>query len=166
MEKIEFGTIVNTFGLNGELKILKSNNICEIKPLQDFFIDGYDCAFKCQKIVKTPKFLRLKIFGYDDINMVVQFVGCKIFVENNLVESMYDGVYLIKDLIGSKIFDKSAEIATIVDVENFGAGDILVLDMNGAECRVPFVQGFFSKIEPKNKLLVATEQFFEGLVCE
>ena len=49
-------------------------------------------------------------------------------------------------------------------MENFGATDILVLEFDGKEARVPFVHDFFEDIDVKNKKIIISNRFFEGFV--
>ena len=165
MSKIVIGKIVNTFGLKGELKVMpEDKNFASLKNLHDFYIQGFNDCFKCEKITNNGKFAKIKIFGFDDINMVLQFKNKNILVETEDELQLAENEYLTKDIIGSKVFDCKNQIATIVEVENFGATDILVLDMNGVEARVPFVEIYFDVVNPKEKIFVISKQFFEGVV--
>ena len=160
MEKIYVGQIVNTFGLDGQLKVLMDDYV----KLDEFYIDGFDTVFKCQKQVDNKKFVKIKMYGYDDINNVLLFVGRKIYLKEKAVETLGENEYLKTDLIGSKIVLDGKVLGEVIDVENFGASDILVFDDNGKECRVPFVFEFFNEIKINEKILVASEKFFEGAV--
>ena len=166
MEKYKIGRIVNTFGLKGELKVLPEKGLeNDFKKLDKFWVKGFDEDFVCEKVVIKPnQFIKLKIKGYDDINLVLKFRNKDVLVEGFGKIELEDGEYLTEDLIGSKIYQNGKEIATIIEVENFGATDILVLSMQDKEARVPFVSNFFELIDPKNKRLDITECFFEGLV--
>ena len=166
MEKIKIGKIVNTFGLKGELKVLADKGFeNHFESLNKFWLNGFDDTFICEKInIKKGQFIKLKIKGYDDINNVLSFKNKDIFVEDFLPKQLENGEYLTEDLIGSKLYENGVEIASIVEVENFGATDILVLKMQKKEARVPFLSKFFTKIEPKNKILEITQEFYEGLV--
>lgn len=159
MKKIVVGKIVNTFGLKGELKVLMQN----ITKLDEFFVEGFDGKFKCEKQVDKKGYVKIKIVGYDDINQVMQFLNHNIVIEID-AKNLEDGQYLISDLIGSKIVFKGKQLGVITDVENFGATDILVYKSNGAEHRVPLVEHFFDKISPEEKTLIASDKFFEGAV--
>ena len=166
MENFKIGKIVNTFGLKGELKVLAENGFeNNFKNLKKFWIKGFDNEFVCENVsIKNGQFVKLKIKGYDDINNVLVFKNKDIYIEEFLEQKLEEGEYLTEDLIGSKLFEGDNEIATIVEIENFGATDILVLSMQGKEARVPFVSNFFEKIDPKNKKLVITKSIYEGLV--
>ena len=160
MEKIKVGKIVNTFGLKGELKVLLNQNV----TLDEIYIAGFDEKFRCEKQVDTHKFVKIKFFGYDDINQVLQFVNRDIFVLNMQNEALSDDEYLVTDLVNSKIYLSEKELGKITGVENFGATDILVFECDGKEMRVPFIAEFFDLIDPKNKILKANEKIFEGVV--
>ncbi|MBQ0017107.1 MAG: PRC-barrel domain-containing protein, partial [Clostridiales bacterium] len=76
-----------------------------------------------------------------------------------------DDEYLISDLIGATIFDEDEkQVAKIVDFENYGASDIIVLQKGKKEYRVPFLKEFIVKIDAKNKKMVVNNKFYEVLV--
>ena len=160
MEKLYVGKIVNTFGLKGELKVLMDNYV----ELDEFFIDGYDEVFKCEKQVDKKGYVKIKMYAYDDINLVMQFIGKKIYAKNVAKVELQEDEYLVTDLVGSKLFDGQTEIGTITNVENFGATDIFVYEQNGEEHRVPFVLDFFEDINTKQKTIKVTKKFYEGAV--
>ena len=68
------------------------------------------------------------------------------------------------DYVGFVVVDGERQIAAVLSVENFGASDILVLDMNGKECRIPFVDEFFEYIDKENKTLGIKKIFYEVVV--
>ena len=164
MSKIVFGKIVNTFGIKGELKVLmSSSNFSLLKPLDDFFIDGFDEIFKCERISNNGKFVKIKIFGFDDINLVEIFKNHDIVI-NCEQKELKDNQFLTADLIGAKLVDGKKEIAEVKDVQNFGATDILILNVSGKEMQVPFVDEYIGDVDIKTKTINITKNFYEGLV--
>ena len=159
-----YGKIVNTFGIKGELKVLmSSSNFSLLKSLDDFNIDGFEESFKCKKISNNGKFVKLKIFGYDDINLVEIFKNHDILI-NFEEKSLKTNQFLTKDLIGAKLVDDEKEITTVKDVQNFGATDILVLSMQGKERLVPFVDEYIGDVDIKKRTIKIAKNFYEGLV--
>jgi 16S rRNA processing protein RimM len=105
----------------------------------------------------------IKISGLDDINDVEKFKGHNILVDFDTDYELKENEFMVDDLVGSKIVVDGKQ-AIIVDVENYGAGDILVFELEGKEMRVPFVLKFFDSIDISSKTLVASKHFFEGAV--
>lgn len=166
MEEIVIGKIVNTFGLKGELKVLPKE-MCEAyyKNLKYFNISKFDEEFECENIsIKKGQFVKLKIKNYDNINKVLCFKNHDIIVKKEIKTELEEDEYLTVDLINCKILRDETLVGKVLDVENFGATDILVLDVDGKEARVPFVHEFFENIDVKNKRILITDKFFEGLV--
>lgn len=166
MENRVIGKIVNTFGLKGELKVLAENKQYQnFNNLKEFFIQGFDEKFLVEKIVvKKDQFAKIKIKNYDDINLVEKFKNHNIFVMETPKQNLQEGEFLVEDLIGCRLYKSKDCIGTLIDVENFGATDIFVLDIDGKEARIPFVSDFIKNIDIKHKKIEITEHFYEGLV--
>ena len=72
--KMIIGKIVNTIGLKGELKVVvPQNKLDKFRSMQTFFIDGFSNELTCEKSKVFGNKMSLKIVGYDDINLVLQF---------------------------------------------------------------------------------------------
>lgn len=163
MKKV-IAKIVNTHGLKGQLKILPTiDDKMIFEKLKKFEISGVFDVFECEKIVKSGNVYLLKIAGLDDINLVEKYKGQNIIIEQEGVKLSADQ-YFVTDLIGCQILHNDKQIGKIENIENYGAGDILVFVDNKKEMRVPFVDLFFDKIDVENKVLVANDHFFEGVV--
>lgn len=160
------GKIVNTIGLKGELKVVVSQNkLDKFRSLQTFFIDGFSNELTCEKSKVFGNKMSLKIVGYDDINLVLQFKNKDFYIlatQNQLAKNEF----FVSDLVGLEIFNaQNSFLGKIVDVENYGAGDILVfLDADNKEKRVPFNFTYFAEINPSEKRIVASANFDEGVV--
>ena len=82
----------------------------------------------------------------------------------NCGKELKDNQFLTADLIGAKLVDGKKEIAEVKDVQNFGATDILVLNVSGKEMQVPFVDEYIGDVDIKTKTINITKNFYEGLV--
>ena len=163
-QKHVIGRIVNTFGLKGELKVLPENQN-EFKDIKSFYIAGFDEKFVVEKCtIKDGKFIKLKLKDYDDINQVLKFLNKAIFTEESTDKKLDVDEYLTKDLIGCNLMYKNQVVGIITDVENYGATDIFVYEINNEEKRVPFVDSFIDKIDIKNKVVFATDDFYDGVI--
>lgn len=161
---IEIGKIVKTIGLKGELKVIADkNNTQRILNSSKVFIEGYNNAFTIAKVRNAGNNLAIKFVDYDSIEQVEQFRGKSIFLDAENDFELLPDEYYIEDLIGS-VIEIKGQVATIVDVNNYGAGDILTFEFNGQEMQIPFITDFFDVIDVQNKRLVASEHFFEGAI--
>ena len=164
MEKMKIAKIVNTHGLKGQLKLLPLIDDKKIfNELKTFEITGISGEFECEKMSPKNDMFLLKIKGFDDINLVENFKGRDIVINQDDIV-LQDGQYLVTDLIGSKIMFEGQEIGTIKSIENYGASDVITFVDGKKEKSVPFVDDFFDEIDVKNKVLIANEHFFEGVV--
>ena len=158
------GKIVNSFGLKGELKVLP-NVASDFETLDKFYISGFEDEFKAEKVtIKDNRFVKLKIFGYDDINDIEKFKGRDIIVASKKERLLETDEYLTADLIGCNLIFKNKIFGTITEVENYGASDIFVFIENNQEKRVPFVEDYIGKIDIKNKKIFVTENFYDGVI--
>src|SRR5574344_2525393 len=139
-------------------------DMSKLKGLYSFLSDGFSNQFSGEKISFAGQNIKLKIFGYDDINLVLQFKGCNILVDKEKDFSLKQNEYLVSELLGSQIIDGEKVIGKVNSIENFGATDILVLELFGKEKRVPFVLEYFDEIKPNEKKLIISKNFFEGVV--
>lgn len=164
IQQKKIGKMVNSFGLKGELKILP-NSANDFENLDIFYISGFDQEFKVEKsIIKDNRFVKLKIFGYDDINDIEKFKGHDIIIASKKEKQLGVDEYLTEDLIGCNLIYKNKVVGQITEVENFGASDIFVFIENKEEKRVPFVDEFIDKIDIKNKKIFVTENFYDGVI--
>ena len=162
--KIIIGKIVNTIGLKGELRVIVNNSHIErFVNLYEFKIEGFDKTFICEKSKVFGNKTSLKIKDLNDINLVEMFKNHDFYVVVNEQTQLDEDEFFVKDLIGSKIVN-GKEIGTVIDVENYGAGDIIVFIENKKEKRVAFNYYYFKEIDVENKVLVASDNFYEGVV--
>ena len=63
---------------------------------------------------------------------------------------------MIEDLIGMTIFNEKGEfVGQVVEVINYGSADIFIIEKEGRQMQVPFVEGVFVK---EGDSLVANSQ--------
>ena len=163
-KKIVIAKIVNTIGLKGELKVVVDlANAKRLYDVKEIYIQGFDDKFKLSKVRQAGKNLAIKLDGFDTIEQVEKFKGREILLDAENDFKLLENEFYIDDLLNCNIL-VNGKLAKITAVENYGAGDILVFELDEKEMQIPFVLDFFDKIDIKNKVLVASERFFEGAV--
>ena len=164
--KIVIAKIVNTIGLKGELRVVADKSNTErLYDVKEVYIQGFDKKFVLSKVRPASKNLAIKLDGLDTIEQVERFKGKDILLDAETDFKLVEDEYYIDDLLDCNIL-VDGKLAKITAVENYGAGDILVFELDGNEMQIPFVLDFFEKIDIQNKVLVASERFFEGAVWE
>lgn len=165
MDKIKIGKIVNTIGLNGQLKfLLLGTNDTILKTAKKLYIGNFDEKFECEMFSKkSGSVYSLKLLNYNDINDVEKFKNCDVYIEHNN-QNIDINQFFVADLVGCQIFFDGNNAGTVTDVENFGASDILVFEQYKKEFRVPFVDEYIEQVDTKNKQIFASDKFLEGVV--
>ena len=164
------GAILGAHGIKGEVKVksfaAKPAAIAEYGPLTD---SRHKRAFDLG-IVGTADAAKgiviARIAGIADRNAAEALKGVELFVERNRLPPPTDPEeYYLADLIGLAALDpKGAKLGEIVSVDNYGAGDLLlVVPDNGEGFVVPFAKAFVPVVDIKGGRVVLDlpADFFE-----
>lgn len=125
--RILLGQIMRAHGIRGEV-IVKTftgapADIGAYGALTD--ADGRD-PLRLSVVRASEKGAVARIAGVDDRNAAEALKGRELFVARNRLPAAREGEYYHADLIGLDVFDRrSQRIGRVVDVQNFGAGDLL-----------------------------------------
>lgn len=162
---ISIGKIMNFFGIKGEAKI-GFDNLNLIKNAKKVFLLD-DVSKKELNIVTTrfhKNFAIVKFKEINDINDLLNFKGQRLFIEKNeAVKTFSKDEFLIKDLIGCKVFQDDCNIGTVESVSCSISQDLLNIKNDlGQISSVPFVQEFFPIVDIKNKKIIIKP--IEGLL--
>ena len=142
------GEVSSPHGVRGEVKIKSFTadpaSLGEYSPL-------------CSKDGEEEFLLRVKsvagnmliaaIKGVNDRGAAQKLRGTKLFVARTRLPKAEKGRFYVEDLKGlSAVDDKGNRVATVKDVLNFGAGDLLVIENEaGREWILPFKLPFAGK---------------------
>lgn len=145
MKLIKVGRIVNTHGIRGELKIQTHLEELIVKGC-NVLIKGENSTY--EEVVETRRmhkgFLLITLKGYNNINEVLKFKGCNIFVYGS------DDVILSQDIIGFKVEEHGKTIGVVSEVLTNTSQDVIVLDNN---IMIPNVDEFVKDIDVANCLI-------------
>jgi 16S rRNA processing protein RimM len=148
------GAILGAHGIKGEVKVksfaAKPAAIAEYGPLVDpkrkrsFDLSVVGTGDAAKGVVIA------RIAGVTDRNEAEALKGVELFVERERLPAPKDPEeYYLADLIGLGAFDaKDAKLGEIVSVDNYGAGDLLlVVPENGEGFAVPFAKAFVPVVD-------------------
>lgn len=160
---IEFGKIVNTHGLKGEVKVYSyTDNVDNILKLKKVYIAG--TKYDVQSIKPFKNMFIMKLKGIDIIEHTKPFIDKMCFREIVKGESNDDEGYFVKDLIGLQVIDEQGnKIGTLKEVFNTGANDVyeVVLE-DGKSIYLPAIKQVVKKIDIASQTMVV--KIMEGLI--
>ena len=152
------GTLVNTHGIKGEVKIISNFKYKEEVFKKDNTIYINDKKYTINTYRKHQKYDLITLKGYDNINDVLDLKGNKIYI--NREEYTFSGI-LNEDLYGKKVYDKDKYIGTLKEIVDNKKQELLVIENNGKTFLVPYVDEFVKEIDEYIKL-----DLIKGLIDE
>ena len=162
METIEFGKIVNTHGLKGEVKVYSyTDNEKKILKLKKVYIRGKEYKVESMKLQKQMFLMKLQ--GIDNIDQTKFLMNEMCFREVEKNESNDDEGYFIKDLVGMEVVDESGNtIGTLKEVFRTGANDVYeVVDKDNKSIYLPAIKKVIKSIDISSRKM--TVELMEGL---
>lgn len=143
---LEIAKILKPQGIKGEVKALPLTNVLAVfKSIKNAFVGGKDMVI--EKISMRQGFLYIKFKDINTRNDAELLRNQSIKISKDILENFKEeDEFLIDDLIGMVIYDeKGALVGQIVEVINYGSSDIFIIEKEGRQMQVPFVEGVFEK---------------------
>lgn len=162
MEYIEFGKIVNTHGIKGEVKIYSyTDNPSNILKLKKVYIENNE--YQVERIRLASNMFILKLKGIDRIEDTESIKNKEIFREVLNKEKESTDEFFVRDLIGLDVVNEEEnKIGILSDIINTGANDIYVVKREAQkELLLPAIKQVVKNIDIKNKKIVV--KIMEGL---
>ena len=162
METIEFGKVVNTHGLKGEVKVYSyTDDTNHILKLKKVYISNKEYIVESMKVQKQMFLMKLK--GIDTIEATSSIMNKMCYREIIKDESNEADGFFIKDLIGLKVIDVNGnEIGTLKEVFRTGANDVYeIVDNENKSKYIPAIKEVVKSIDIKSKVMII--ELMEGL---
>ena len=158
------GKISKAQGIKGEMKLQLNNSELNLSNVKSFIIDGN--FYKVEKIFSRPNGVFVKLEGVEDRNAAESLQNKNIDVDRSELESLKETEFYFDDLIGAKLVADGKEIAEIVDIEQYGAADVIVVSENGKIFNLPFLNDIFLKFDKNKKEFVVDKERYEDMKVE
>lgn len=165
---ISVGKILNFHGIKGEAKVGFSQNQQDfLKKLKSVFVkhENEYLPFTITSVRFNKTFALIKFEGIDDINDIIPYKNCLIFVEQKVIrENLDEDEFLIDELTGLQVFDgQGKNIGVVVGVSNNGTSDLIsIKSLSKKISMVPFVKALVPEVDIKGKKIVVNN--IEGLI--
>ena len=152
------GTLVNTHGIKGEVKVISNFKYKEevFKKYNIIYINDKKYIVNTHR--KHQKFDLLTFKGYENINDVLNLKGNKIYI--NREDYTFEGI-LNEDLYGKKVYDKDKYIGNLKEIIDNKNQELLVIEKDNKTYLVPYVDEFVKEINEDIKL-----DLIKGLIDE
>ena len=160
---IEIATIVKPQGIKGEIKAVPSTNVVEVfDVIKECLVGGKVMHIK--NLSFRQGFLYIKFAEINSRNEAENYSNLNINIDKQLLQdSKGEEEFLIDDLIGLVLYDDKGEmVGQIVNVLNYGASDIFVVEKDGRTYDIPYVDDVF-KVE-NGTLIVDSEKLLEVMI--
>ena len=169
MNYIRIGTVINTHGLKGELKISSESDFDDIR-----YKKGNTVYLECDEGMKPftvqtyrvhKGFPLVSFTDHADINMVEKYKGCGVYIDAKDRQELPEGEYYRDQLEGLCAVDEEGVVlGTVTAVEEtMGAqNNLRIRDPEGKEFLVPNVPAFVVRVDLEEKKIVIRR--IEGLL--
>jgi|SRR5699024_183180 len=162
------GKIINTHGIDGELKIIEQTDFPERFDVGStiYLIDSKKQAIpvEIESYRQMNKFGLLKLKGYDDIATAETLKGLELKIKKEQVGKLAEGEYYYFEIIGCEVYATTGELIGKIDsVMSPGANDVWVVKNNqNKEYLIPFIPPVVKSVDIKNKRIEI--EVMEGLL--
>lgn len=151
MEYIYVGTLVNTHGIKGEVRLLSDfeHKKLVFKPNFKLYIGKSkdEVAVSTYRVHKN--FDMLTFIGINNINDVLKFKGEYVYA---LREDIKHEGYFKEDLIGMEVYVSDKLVGSVKEIMKSKAHDILVIRGNKKHM-VPFISEFVDNVDTNKRII-------------
>ena len=156
---LEAGKIINTQGLQGEVKVQAwADSAEDLLPYTRFVAAGEELKVAKSRVQKGFLYLR-----FEDKNTIEDVIPLKGKVLHMYREDLIlpEGVHLLSDIIGSRVVDEEGnDIGVVEDILERPAANVYVI-RGDREILVPSVPEFIKKVDTDQRIV--TVRLIEGM---
>ncbi len=139
------GTLVNTHGVKGEVRIMSDSDQPEITFAVGNELKYFNKEQEGKLIIKSMRphkqFILLTFEGINNINDIEWLKGTKMYCDRPELE---DGEYYLKDLVGKSVIDQNNNtIGEVIDIIDQGPYENLIVKLSeNKKTNIPMVDEF------------------------
>jgi 16S rRNA processing protein RimM len=139
--RIALAAVAGAHGVKGELRLkLFSESAESLSRHEKVFVGGVERRLLFVR--DGGKTAVARIEGVSDRSAAEALRGTLIEVDRISLPPLEEGEYYHADLIGLPVVDRQAKpVGAVAAVENYGAGDLLEIDVKGKRSLIPFRDG-------------------------
>ncbi|WP_067729433.1 ribosome maturation factor RimM [Oceanobacillus damuensis] len=161
------GKIVNTHGIKGEVKVMRISDFEErFEPGETVYVikdeQPIELTIATHRMHKGFDLVQFK--GYDNINKVESFKGCKLKIYEGQLTDLAEDEYYYHEIIGCEVFtNDDRSLGEIKEILSPGANDVWVVKQaKGKDLLIPYIDDVVLEIDTAEKKVVIEPM--EGLL--
>ena len=150
LEFITVGSIVNTHGIRGEVKVLPQGMEAELlRGCKTLYINGTPCTVEFSRVHKGC--LLVKLVGVDDMDTALTYKNKTVTIRRKDVK-LPEGVFFDQELLGLTARDAETgeELGKVEEVLDYPAHKVYVVRGGRDEFLIPAVPAFVQSIDMDN----------------
>lgn len=159
-EYIVVGKVVDTFGLEGELKVYPYLPQEFWENYQKVYLKrkgGDYVPFEIEWIDFMKNLVILKFKGFDKVDQVEQFKGAKLYLPKEELPRLQEDEFYAFELIGMEVItDKGKRLGEVEDIRDLGVYDALVL--KSGNLIIPFVSDIILDVNRERGEIIVKEE--------
>ncbi|WP_123040018.1 ribosome maturation factor RimM [Cohnella candidum] len=167
---LNVGTIVNTHGVKGEVRVWPQTDFPELrfKPGSKLLLvppeAGNPSPVEIQSSREQKNVYVLKLKGIDDMNGAEKLKGWGLKVTETERAPLDEGEYYVRDIVGCMVVTEDGEtLGTVSDVLTPGANDVWVVKRaTGKELLLPVIDDVVLEVDVASKRIKV--HLMEGLL--
>lgn len=166
MDRIIVGRIVNTHGINGEVKCVSMTDEPDrFEELQYVYLDETNVRLEITNARYAKGLVYLRFKDLNHINDVEKFKGLYLSIDFENRRKLPEDSYYLFDLIGIRVLDENAnELGVITNVYQTGANDVYELDYDTNKL-IPAIKEVVRQVDISKKIMIINkiEGLFDGI---
>jgi 16S rRNA processing protein RimM len=139
--RILVGKIGAAHGLKGEVKVTSfTEDPAAIALYGPLYAEGRQQALRIKSARQASGTLIIRFEGIDERTQAEELKGKRLYVARAQLPPLEAGVYYQADLIGLEVTAGEKRLGPVVQIVNFGGGDLLEVEKEGGDrLLVPFM---------------------------
>lgn len=166
MDYIKVGTITNTHGVKGEVRVYPlTDDINRFDSLETVYLGDNKQKVKIEKVRYHKGLVILKFKEFGNINQVLKFKGEYIYIDKEDRVELPEDHFFIFEIVDCIVYDtKGEKIGIVTDVLQYSSNDVYVVKDHerNKEYLIPAVKEFIVDIDINNKKIIIDP--IEGMI--
>ena len=160
MDRYTVGIIARPHGVRGAVKVNPlTDDVSRFKDLKKVFIDNKEFTITNTQVSKTEVYLTFE--NISDRDKAEALKNKEIQVNKEDAVKLPEDSYFIVDIVGCEVFVDNNSIGSVVDVLQYGAADVYVIEKKNKQIMVPAIKALLENVDTENKKIILNPKVFK-----